>query len=72
MKLLESYLELPASQRGSHFVDTADAATMTGLSRRTIQWWVEIGCIRAIKVGRRYHIERSSLIDHLQKLCRGD
>jgi excisionase family DNA binding protein len=69
LKLLECYLRLPVSQRENHFVDTAVAAGITGLSRRTIQWWVEIGLVRAVKIGRRYHIDRNSLMSHLEKTC---
>ena len=65
LKMLELYLSLPKPDRQERFVDTAGAAEITGLSRRTIQFWIEIGAIQAVLIGRRYQIDLHSLKDYL-------
>jgi hypothetical protein len=69
-ELLKLYLRLPDKARQSRFLDTSRAAEMAGLSRRTIQFWVETGLVNAILVGRRYQIELKSLIDHIRESSR--
>lgn len=69
--LLLDYLRCPISERDSRFLDTSSAARLTGLSRRTIQWWVECGHVAAVMIGRRYQIERRSLLSHLARLAQG-
>ncbi len=64
--LLEEYLAMPLSKREESFVDTAQAAEVVGLSRRTIQSWIECGFVRAIVVGRKYKVEMASLHRYLR------
>jgi excisionase family DNA binding protein len=64
-ELLRTYLLLSKGEREQRFVDTARAAELTGLSRRTIQFWVEIGAIKAVPIGRRYEIDLMSLTEYL-------
>jgi excisionase family DNA binding protein len=65
--LLEHYLTLSESQREQEFLTTEDAATFTGLSRRTLQYWVEIGDIKAIFIGRKCLISAASLRAYLKR-----
>ncbi len=65
-ELLEYYLSLPSNQRDEIFIDSASAAKITGLSRRTIQLWIESGAVRAIVVGRKYRIVSDSLRSYLK------
>jgi excisionase family DNA binding protein len=63
--LLQVYLSCSRKERIQRFIDTRSAAELTGLSRRTIQWWIELGLIEAVRIGRRYQIDRSSLLSYL-------
>ena len=64
-ELLNLYLSSPAS-REKIFVNTAQAAKITGVSMRTIQLWIECGTVRAIMVGSKYRIVFESLRAHLE------
>ena len=66
-ELLEQYLALPAENRDQKFPNTAYAASMVGLSQRTIQFWVEIGAVRAVLIGRRYRVSIDSLREYLRR-----
>ncbi|MEJ2077648.1 MAG: helix-turn-helix domain-containing protein [Acidobacteriota bacterium] len=70
-RLLADYLQCPVSERRRRFLDTLSAAQLTGLSRRTIQWWVECGLVAAVMIGRRYQIEKGSLLSHLERFAQG-
>jgi len=59
--LLELFLSLPKNQRDSRFGDTARTAKLTGVSVRTIQFWIETGAIQALVIGRRYQVDLNSL-----------
>ncbi len=48
------------------FINTAQAAEITGLSMRTIQLWIESGVVRAIVIGRKYKVVVESLKEHLE------
>lgn len=39
---------------------------MVGLSQRTIQLWIEVGFITAIKIGRKYQVSLDSLRAYLE------
>lgn len=64
--LLSLYLSLPEEKRKQKFANTSEAARMVGLSRRTIQMWIEGGLIAAIKIGRKYQVSLDSLRDYLK------
>jgi excisionase family DNA binding protein len=64
--LLQLYLSLPADQREQVFPGTTRAAKLVGISRRTIQFWVEIGKVEAISVGRKYKVHLESLLALIQ------
>ncbi len=65
-ELLSHYLALPPASREKIFVNTAQAAKITGVSMRTIQLWIECGTVRAIIVGSKYRILLDSLRSHLE------
>lgn len=65
-ELLKLYLGASDQERTKLFADTGRAADLTGLSRRTIQFWVETGAIRAIAIGRRYEIYLPNLTWYLE------
>jgi excisionase family DNA binding protein len=64
-ELLNLYLDLPRKERNAMFADTASAAELVGLSQRTIQFWIEIGLIRAVFLGGKYKISLPSLKSYL-------
>ena len=65
-ELLKLYLDAADHERTKLFADTGRAADLTGLSRRTIQFWVETGAIRAIAIGRRYEVYLPNLTWYLE------
>jgi excisionase family DNA binding protein len=65
-ELLSLYLSLSSASREKVFVNTAQAAKITGVSMRTIQLWIECGTVRAIVVGSKYRIVLESLRAHLE------
>jgi len=69
--LLEQYLSLPEDQREQKFPTTERAAKLTGMSRRTIQFWVESDAIKAIFVGKNCRIEFDSLMTCLKSRVNG-
>lgn len=64
--LLSLYLSLPEEKRQQKFADTSEAARMVGLSRRTIQMWIEVGLIEAVKIGRKYQVSLDSVRSYLR------
>jgi excisionase family DNA binding protein len=48
------------------FPGTTRAAKLVGIPRRTIQFWVEIGKVEAISVGRKYKVHFESLLALIQ------
>jgi excisionase family DNA binding protein len=64
--LLQLYLSLPVDRREEVFPGTTRAAKLVGISRRTIQFWVEIGRVEAISVGRKYKVHLESLLAVMQ------
>ena len=63
--LLKLFLSLPKRERLLRFADTARTAEMVGMSRRTIQLWIEIGQIKAVRVGSRYQVLVDSVHGYL-------
>jgi excisionase family DNA binding protein len=66
-KLLHCYLTLNPEKRLERFADTSRAAEITGLSRRTIQFWIEVGQIHAVRLGKKYQVDLHSLYDYLNR-----
>jgi excisionase family DNA binding protein len=69
--LLEQYLSLSEDQREQKFPTTKRAAQLTGISCRTIQYWVEIENIEAIFVGKKCRVKLDSLITYLKSRVNG-
>jgi excisionase family DNA binding protein len=64
--LLDLYLSLAADRRTARFADTGRAARITGMARRTVQMWAEIGAVRAVKIGGKYQIDLDALKSYLR------
>jgi excisionase family DNA binding protein len=65
-ELLNLYLVSTYEQREKHFADTSRAAEIAGVSRRTIQLWIEIGMLPALRIGRNYKVSVDSLCEYLR------
>jgi len=65
-ELLSLYLSLSPTVREQTFITTTQAAEITGVSKRTIQFWIECGVVRALSIGRKYKIVLRSLRAHLE------
>jgi excisionase family DNA binding protein len=70
-ELLKQYLSLPEDQREQKFPTTTHAAQLVGVSRRTIQYWVEIKSIEAIFVGKICRVRYDSLMAYLKSHVNG-
>ena len=70
-ELLKQYLSLSEDQREQKFPTTTRAAQLTGVSRRTIQYWVEIKDIEAIFVGKICRVRLDSLVTYLKSRVNG-
>jgi len=70
--LVEKFLHASAQERRKNFADTARAAEFAGVSRRTIQNWIQIGEVRAVRLGRKkYFVHLDSLVNWLKELHGG-
>lgn len=65
-ELLSLYLSSSPEAREEIFVNTASAAKITGVSIRTIQFWIECGAVRALLIGSKYRVLLESLRAHLE------
>jgi excisionase family DNA binding protein len=65
--LLEQWFLLPNKERIKQFLDTNHAAQQMAVSQRTIRLWIEFGNIQAIRVGKKYHVHTSSLMEFISK-----
>src|SRR5262245_44803387 len=72
--LLQRYLALPLNERNMQFAEVARAATLTGISPRTIQRWAKQHRIRAVFIAAKYQIEIKSLYNYIEQRAwaRGD
>lgn len=66
-ELLHLFLSLPKPERLNQFADTARTAEIVGMSRRTIQLWIELGQIRAVRVGKKYQVLLDSVHGYLNE-----
>ena len=64
-ELLGVYLRLSYEQREEQFAPTARVAEITGLSQRTIELWIDIGALLAVRIGKKYQVSLASLREHL-------
>lgn len=65
--LLKLFLSLPKEERKNRFADTAKTAEIVGMSRRTVQLWIELGQIQAVRVGKKYHVLLDSVHGYLHE-----
>jgi excisionase family DNA binding protein len=59
--LIQRWFSLSEKERGEHFIESITASRLAAVSQRTIRIWIEYGYIRAIRIGKKYHIELESL-----------
>jgi excisionase family DNA binding protein len=59
--LMEFWFSLSPRERSQEFLDTSKASELTAVSQRTIRLWIDSGRIRAIRIGKKYHIHVHSL-----------
>jgi excisionase family DNA binding protein len=64
-ELLELYINTPPADRAQLFASTSRTARIVGLSQRTIQFWIETGIIRAVRVGQIYYVDLAFLKHYL-------
>ena len=65
-QLLQHYLALTKKSRDLEFVTTSRASKKVGLSQRTIQFWVQIGRVDAVFIGRKWLVSVKSLVEYLE------
>jgi excisionase family DNA binding protein len=65
--LLERWFSLSDQERTKQFLDTKQASRHMAVSQRTIRFWIEFGNIRAIRIGKKYHIYKNSLVEFISK-----
>ena len=63
--LLNLFLNLDKTERRKHFACTLRTSEIVGVSRRTIQLWIEIGQIQAVRVSKKYQVHLPSLQEYL-------
>jgi len=61
--LLEKWI-VP-DKRKQLFVDTAAAAQIAGVSRRTVQDWINSGKLTSLRIGKKYQVLLDSLLKYL-------
>jgi excisionase family DNA binding protein len=66
LDLLTIYLGATIKQREAQFADTARTAEIAGLSRRTIQLWIDTGVLQALRIGKNYRVSLDSLRIYLE------
>jgi excisionase family DNA binding protein len=66
-ELLDRFFGLSSAERDNLFPSTTEAAKRVSLAQRTIQMWIDIGVIRAFRVGRNYHVDMESLRSYVQE-----
>jgi len=67
--LLSLYLSLDKMERRKRFACTLRTAEMVGVSRRTIQLWIELGQIQAVRVSKKYQVYLSSVEQYLHSVA---
>lgn len=65
--LLNLFLSLNKTERRERFACTRLTAELVGVSRRTIQLWIESGQIEAVRISKRYQVHLASLHDYLSQ-----
>lgn len=66
--LLATFLSMPKPERHLRFIDTREAAGHAGVSRRTVQRWIDEGKVDAVRTGHRLWVDLTSLVRFLREL----
>lgn len=64
-ELLHIYLDSNRYSRSERFADTAKVAKLVGMSQRSVQLWVEMGLIQAVRIGNKYKVDLNSVMHYL-------
>jgi excisionase family DNA binding protein len=64
-RLVDFWFALSAKERANEFIDTSTAAELAAVSQRTIRFWIDDGLIQALKVGKKYQIQKRSVKDYI-------
>jgi len=64
-ELLHIYLDSNRCSRSERFADTAQVAKLVGMSQRSVQLWIEMGLIQAVRIGNKYKVDLNSLMQYL-------
>jgi excisionase family DNA binding protein len=67
---LTHYFALSSSERSRLYAPTASTAQQFGISRRTLQAWIEAGFVQALRIGRNYRVYVPSVEVYLRG-CNG-
>ena len=65
LDLLDRWISMSPEKRSRTYVDTARAARIAGMSRRTILNWIHAGCIISLQIGKKHQILLRSLKTHI-------
>jgi excisionase family DNA binding protein len=65
--LVEMFLSTGAEGDKADFVDTAGAARMLRVSRRTVQAWIDEDRVKAVRVGKKYWLYVPSIRECLKR-----
>ena len=63
-ELLHVYLDSNRS-RSKRFADTGQVAQLVGMSQRSVQLWIEMGLIQAVRIGKKYKVDMNSVMHYL-------
>jgi hypothetical protein len=67
LDLLDLWFSMSPDERNQEFADTARAAEMAGVSRRTLLDWINAGHLLSLQIGKRHHVFLRSLKAHVRK-----
>ena len=63
-----AYLKLTEQQRAEHFANTLAAAVRYDVAQRTIQQWISLGSVSAVRIGKKnYKVDLRSVEAYLQQ-----
>lgn len=69
-ELLDGWLSMSSDERRQKFADTARAAEISGVSRRTLLDWIHAGKVALLRVGKKHYVHLISLKTHLNRWIR--
>ena len=64
---LDVYLKLPVPERQQRFVSTYEVALRYGRTQHTIQNWINLGSIDAVRIGNKFQVDLLSVEAYLRQ-----